>query len=650
MQILKYNALVNGLMVPISTFLNLQSSTIPLTRSSTMSLAQRLYEANDATSKIALVCSFLSLIFGVFACLSLIVRMLEIRIKWATRFVMMGSLFQGILSLCAFCLFMNLTSSTDDFTAAIVYAVLASVIALASSCMTAYHIYQKESNKYLLKKGELSLVQRQMILIAIFVIAYISIMSGIFGFIEGWDYEVSLYWCIVTIATIGFGDFAPKTTLGRLLVLPFAFLGIMLMGTTLYSMHLVELEVLAIRLTSHARLQIEEDEVPEKGLKLQRFQTEPANAPSLRDRLGSFSLRKPTEKKLSISAPISGPLNPVTAPEVPSSSDVAPEKIPEKVELDPTPNNYIGNLIQAVVHKNREQREEKLKRVASGELALRKFHTFDERDLPLRRFDTEPTHNLPKGIFKSQDATHSLILTRYDSEQPKPKIFALFKSPVESPTHAESEIEVKSISKSLKSDKQEPAVEEIEGMQPPLSHDQTLQNLPSLPSNEQRDGLRYSRFSSKYISLTRIALDLPENPLLQSKIITSTHAEIRKRAIISFVILILHILLSGLLLSYLERWSVPDGFYFAFSAFMTIGYGDFTLKNYLARSIFIWYVFMVAVSTTNFYTMMTELAVDNWQVTRKTIAKRVERYEYKSKWMDMQKPSGTVIRRRNSIG
>jgi hypothetical protein len=612
-----------------------------------MSLAQRLYEASDATSKVALVCSFLSLIFGVFASIALIIRMLEIRIKWATRFVMMGSLFQGILSLCAFCLFMNLTSSTDDFTAAIVYAVLASVIALVSAFMTAYHIYQKENNKYLLNKGELSLVQRQMILIAIIVIAYMSMMSGIFGYIEGWDYEVSLYWCIVTIATIGFGDFAPKTRLGRLLVLPFAFVGIMLLATTLYSMHLVELEVLAIRLTSHARLQVEEEEAPEKGLKLQRFQTEPMNRPSIKDRLGSFGLKKPMEKKLSISAPISGPLN--TVPEVPATTTI-PEKIIEKVELDPTPNNYIGNFIQSVVHKNREQREEKLKRVASGELSLRRFHTMDERDLQLQRFDTEPTRKLPKGIFRSQDATHSLILTKYDSEEPKPKIFTLFKSPVESPTHTGSEIEVQSISKSMKSEPKTPSIPETSERLPPLVHEQTMQNLPTLPSTEQTEGLRYSRFSSKYLMLTRIALELPENPRLQTKIITSTHAEIRKRALISFVVLILHILLSGLLFSYLEKWSIPDGFYFAFAAFMTIGYGDVTLKNYLARSIFIWYVFMVAVSTTNFYTMMTELAVDNWQITRKTISKRVERYEYKSKWMDLKKETGNVIKRRNSVG
>jgi hypothetical protein len=147
-----------------------------------------------------------------------------------------------------------------------------------------------------------------------------------------------------------------------------------------------------------------------------------------------------------------------------------------------------------------------------------------------------------------------------------------------------------------------------------------------------------------------------DNEELQNKIISTTKAEIKKRAIISFSVLIMHILLSGLLFSYLEGWSVPDGFYFAFAAFMTIGYGDVTLENYIARSIFIWYVFMVAVSTTNFYTMATELAVDNWKGTRKTISRRIDRYDHKAKWMNLKAEVDTVVkdnevrpRRRNSV-
>lgn len=45
------------------------------------------------------------------------------------------------------------------------------------------------------------------------------------GYYEGWELTDSVYWTVVSSYTIGFGDFAPKTTLGRLcciLFLPFA--------------------------------------------------------------------------------------------------------------------------------------------------------------------------------------------------------------------------------------------------------------------------------------------------------------------------------------------------------------------------------------------------------------------------------------------
>lgn len=48
----------------------------------------------------------------------------------------------------------------------------------------------------------------------------------VFGSIEGWEFAESVYFCFVTLTTIGYGDYTPQTTAGRCVVIPFAFMGL----------------------------------------------------------------------------------------------------------------------------------------------------------------------------------------------------------------------------------------------------------------------------------------------------------------------------------------------------------------------------------------------------------------------------------------
>jgi len=47
-----------------------------------------------------------------------------------------------------------------------------------------------------------------------------------YHFLEGWNYLDSLYFSVVTLTTIGYGDFAPKTDLGKLFTIAYILLGI----------------------------------------------------------------------------------------------------------------------------------------------------------------------------------------------------------------------------------------------------------------------------------------------------------------------------------------------------------------------------------------------------------------------------------------
>lgn len=54
---------------------------------------------------------------------------------------------------------------------------------------------------------------------------------------EGWAFVDALYFCDVTILTVGFGDLAPTTDLARGLVFPYSVIGIITLGLVITSIH-----------------------------------------------------------------------------------------------------------------------------------------------------------------------------------------------------------------------------------------------------------------------------------------------------------------------------------------------------------------------------------------------------------------------------
>lgn len=47
-----------------------------------------------------------------------------------------------------------------------------------------------------------------------------------FHFVEGWRLIDSLYFCAMTLVTVGYGDFTPKTDLGKLFTVVYVFAGL----------------------------------------------------------------------------------------------------------------------------------------------------------------------------------------------------------------------------------------------------------------------------------------------------------------------------------------------------------------------------------------------------------------------------------------
>lgn len=64
------------------------------------------------------------------------------------------------------------------------------------------------------------------------IIELVLIASGavFYHYVEQWSYLDAVYFCVVTLATVGYGDFAPKTDLGRLFAIPYIIVGVAMLG------------------------------------------------------------------------------------------------------------------------------------------------------------------------------------------------------------------------------------------------------------------------------------------------------------------------------------------------------------------------------------------------------------------------------------
>lgn len=71
----------------------------------------------------------------------------------------------------------------------------------------------------------LTLGQKLEIEVAV-VILILLIGMVFYHFVEGWRYLDALYFCSTTLGAVGYGDFAPKTDIGKIFTMFYQFIGI----------------------------------------------------------------------------------------------------------------------------------------------------------------------------------------------------------------------------------------------------------------------------------------------------------------------------------------------------------------------------------------------------------------------------------------
>ncbi|KAJ5279577.1 hypothetical protein N7478_004949 [Penicillium angulare] len=79
--------------------------------------------------------------------------------------------------------------------------------------------------------------QRTLILQMTAFVVWLLIGAAIFQRVLGISFADALYFCDITVLTLGFGDVTPKTSVGRGLVWPYAVFGVIMLGLVISSIH-----------------------------------------------------------------------------------------------------------------------------------------------------------------------------------------------------------------------------------------------------------------------------------------------------------------------------------------------------------------------------------------------------------------------------
>ncbi|KAH6593371.1 hypothetical protein BASA61_004317 [Batrachochytrium salamandrivorans] len=631
----KYIPLLAGILIPLATFLNMQSVSVPgwtcealLARSTPttdthLGSLRKVAEPVCRRSMLILFLSFLSLGFGILATTCLFFRMLEKKIKWMTRLIILGGWGQGVtavLTSIVFYLFSGKTIS-ESYTAAVTYNAVSALVSLISATLFTYHHYTNQQQWYSYTLYELSLSQRQLTLLMITSLFYLTLSASIYSWIEDWIFDDALYWAIASFSTIGFGDFAPKTTTGRVLLPPVTVIGIGLIGSLIWSLRDVVLELLTLQLASQYSKWLAAAHSDDQ------YQLYAGSSASS----GAFSLRSRTGRQAARHASLTDTML-SRVPTFPFSAPVLSARA-SSGELAPLLARHADSSQHVIRIGGNRKSEEILDTEigAAGTYGHTDLHHSNASFCSSTHSDLQASASNSHKPHLESDYSHALDARNMETGTKFPDLVlpdaALYDSIIpaiplvraNSDSAMDTHVNAAMYRSSPKS-------------QQYMQNSYHAQEMPPFPGSHPR-----SRGPPRQQTMTISRSNyLPQVTIVASGVFARQKVEEATRQALQFQIMIgailvsLNIILFGFAFAWIEHWQVWEGFYFAFCAITTIGYGDYTLHSNLGRSLFIWYIFIAIGSSTYFGSIIAELAMDQWTVTVDHIEKRVDRYERKA--------------------
>ncbi|KAI0221122.1 Potassium channel [Massospora cicadina] len=179
--------------------------------------------------------------FLLIANLCLLFRFMERRIVLNTFLSIYGYLLHACLMFFPLIHFyIKKLGSNEKLSGDFYVGVCVSVISLVSALFLVIDYFRH--NRLRLKGSGISNKQRNLVFFCILVTLWSSFGALIFSFIEGWSFTRGVYFTLVTMTTIGFGDYVPKETSTRIFLFPYSIVGIVAMGILINSIRIVIIE------------------------------------------------------------------------------------------------------------------------------------------------------------------------------------------------------------------------------------------------------------------------------------------------------------------------------------------------------------------------------------------------------------------------
>ncbi|KAI9819258.1 MAG: Potassium channel [Pycnora praestabilis] len=126
-------------------------------------------------------------------------------------------------------------------TQAFYYGIFAAILYFLVATMMVATVYGAYKGHYD-REFKLTMAQRTLMLQTISFLVYLLGGAAVYAHIEGWKFTDAVYWADFTLLTVGIGDYSPMTHLGRGLLFPYAFGGIVILGLVIGSIRTLVLE------------------------------------------------------------------------------------------------------------------------------------------------------------------------------------------------------------------------------------------------------------------------------------------------------------------------------------------------------------------------------------------------------------------------